>query len=107
MGTVGCIAVEGWHTAPCLQEDLDSVCRTVELPSCPRQLAGSQWVAAEDVEAAGRVHQPLDAFVRRQEAREHRPREHAVERRYGGALRRPCVQPPLPSSLPSTLCESP
>jgi len=91
--------------APCLQEDLGSVCRTVGLQSCPRQLAGTQSVEAEDAEAVDRAHQPPDASDHRQEAQEHHPRDHAVARRYDGAPRRLCGPPLPPSSLPSTPCE--
>lgn len=93
----------GWHTEPCPQEDLDSAFRIEEQLCCQRQQVGTRWEGVEGVEEAVQARRLLVAFAHTQgPRRERRPRARAAAHRHGVALRQPSVQPPPPSSLPST-----
>lgn len=75
--------------------------------------AGTRWVGAAGARAAGQVRQRPGASVRRQEPQaDHRRVPHAAAERVGASQRadvrrRPYAGLPLPSSLPSILCEFP
>lgn len=80
---------------------------------CPKLQAGTRWVGAAGARAVGPVHRRPDASVRRQEPQAGRRRgphaaaEHVGASRRADVRRRPYAGLPLPSSLPSILCEFP
>jgi hypothetical protein len=98
----------GWHTEPCPQEDLGSACHTEEGHYCPRLQVGTRWAEVACEEELVQAHQQLVAFARTLGLRpEDHPRAHAAGRRLDDVHHRPCAVPLPPSSLPSTLSESP